>query len=60
MADEMVGWHHNFEQAPADGEAQGILVCSSPRGCKESDTTEQLNKITYKVLPFHTSHYYKE
>ena len=48
--DEMVGvgWHHRlngheFEQAPGDGEGQGSLACCSPLGCKESDTTEQLN-----------------
>ena len=42
--DEMIGWHHRlngheFEQAP-DGEGQGSLECCSPRGHKESDTTE--------------------
>ena len=42
--DEMVGWHHRldgheFEQAAGDGEGQGSLVCFSPWGCKESDTT---------------------
>ena len=26
-----------------DGEGQGSLVCCSPRGYKESDTTELLN-----------------
>ena len=46
--DEMVGWHHQFnrhefEQAPGDGEGQGSLECCSPWGCKESDTSEQLN-----------------
>ena len=46
--DEMVGWHHwlnghEFEQIPGDGEGQGSLVCCSPWGCKESDTTERLN-----------------
>ena len=46
--DEMVGWHHlldgrEFEQAPGDGDGQGGLVCCSPWGRKESDTTEQLN-----------------
>ena len=46
--DEMVGWHHQldgheFEQALGVGDGQGILVCFSPRGHKESDTTEQLN-----------------
>ena len=43
----MVGWHHRFdgrefEQAPGVGDGQGGLVCCSPRGCKESDTTERL------------------
>ena len=46
--EEMVEWHHQlngheFEQAPGDGEGQGSLVCCSPWGRKESDTTEQLN-----------------
>ena len=31
------------EQAPGVGEGQGSLVCCSPWGCKESDTTEPLN-----------------
>jgi len=31
---------HEFEQAPGDGEGQGSLVCCSPWGHKESDTTE--------------------
>ena len=46
--DEMAGWHHQlngheFEQALGDGERQGSLVCCSPWGRKESDTTERLN-----------------
>ena len=46
--DEMVGWHHRldgheFEQAVGVGDGQGSLVCCSPWGCKEMDTTEQLN-----------------
>ena len=46
--DEMVGQHHRlngheFEQALGDGEGQGSLVCCSPWGHKESDTTERLN-----------------
>ena len=46
--DEMVGWHHRlngheFEQAPGVGDGQRSLVCYSPWGHKESDTTEQLN-----------------
>ena len=45
--DEMGGWYHQlngheFEQALGDGDGQGNLVCCSPWGCKESDTTEQL------------------
>ena len=48
IEDEMVGWHHwlnghEFEQALVDGEGQGGLACCSPWGCKELDTTEQLN-----------------
>ena len=44
----MVGWHlrldrHEFEQALGVSDGQGSLVCYSPWGCKESDTTEQLN-----------------
>ena len=43
--DEMVGWHyqlngHEFEKAPGAGDGQGSLVCCSPWGRKESDTTE--------------------
>ena len=43
--DEMVGWHHQlngheFEYTPAVGDGQGSLVCCSPWGQKESDTTE--------------------
>ena len=42
--DEMVGWHHllsghEFEQTPGDGEGQESLVCFSPWGRKESNTT---------------------
>ena len=48
IEDEMVGLHHRlngheFEQAPGDSEGQGSLLCCSPWGHKESDTTEQLN-----------------
>ena len=46
--DKLVGWHHQldgheFEKAPVDGEGQEHLVCCSPWGRKESDTTERLN-----------------
>ena len=42
--DEMVGWHHQpngheFEQTLGDSERQESLVCCSPWGHKESDTT---------------------
>ena len=42
--DEMVGWHHRpdgheFEQALGVGDGQGSLVCCSPWGSKELDTT---------------------
>ena len=48
--DEIVGWHHRldgheFEQAAELGDGQGSLVCCSPWGRKESDTTERLNWI---------------
>ena len=47
--DEMVGWHHRldgheFEQAPGVGDGQGGPACCNPRGHKESDTTEQMNR----------------
>ena len=46
--DETVGWHHwldghEFEQGPGVGDGQGSLVCCSPWGRKELDTTEGLN-----------------
>ena len=46
--DEMAEWHHQlngheFVQTPGDGEGQETLVCCSPYGHKELDTTEQLN-----------------
>ena len=41
----MVGWHHQldgheFEKTPGDGDGQGSLVCFSPWGHKESNTTD--------------------
>ena len=46
--DEVVGWHHQlngyeFEQTPGDSDGPWSLVCCSPWGHKDSDTTEQLN-----------------
>ena len=45
---EIVGWHHRldgheYEQASGVGDGQGSLVCCSPFGHTESDTTEWLN-----------------
>ena len=34
---------HESEQTLGDSEGHGSLVCCSPWGCKESDTTVQLN-----------------
>ena len=44
----MVGWHHQFNehelgQTLRSSEGQRGLVCCSPWGLKESDTTWQLN-----------------
>ena len=55
--DEMVGWHHRldgleFEQALGVGDGQGGLVCCSPWGPKESDTTERLNNNNGKTRRF--------
>ena len=46
--DEMVGWHHRrngreSEQSLGVGDGQASLVCCSPWGCKELDTTERLD-----------------
>ena len=54
--DEMAGWHHwlnghEFEQALGVGDGQGGLVCCSPWGCKESDTTERL-LLTFTYIQY--------
>ena len=46
--DEMARWHHWFngresEWTPGVGDRQGGLACCDSWGCKELDTTEQLN-----------------
>ena len=61
IEDEMVGWHqqlngHEFKQAPGDGERQGSLVCRSPWGCKESETTEQQEQQRAESLDQHQAH----
>ena len=53
---QLVGWHHGLnghesEKNLGDGEGQGSLECYSPWGCKESDTTEELNNNnSYRLL----------
>ena len=46
--DEIGGWHHwlnghEFDETLGVGDGQGGLVCFSPWGCKELDTSERLN-----------------
>ena len=53
--DEMVGWYHRldgheFEQALGVGDGQGSLLCCSPWGCRESDTTEPLSNSSTSTL----------
>ena len=54
----MVGWHHwlnghKLQQTLGDSEGQGSLECYSPWGQKESDMTQQMNKIS-QVKKFST------
>jgi len=49
--DEMIGWHcqcngHELGQISGDAKGQGSLAWCSPWGCKDSDMTWQLNKLT--------------
>ena len=49
---KMVGWHcqldgHEFEQALGVVDGQESLMCCSPWGCKEWETTEWLNWLSY-------------
>ena len=53
--DEMVGWYHRldgheFEETPGVGDGQRSLVCCSPWGLKESDTTEWLNRTDVPII----------
>jgi len=54
--DEMVGWYqldgHEFEQAPGDGEGQGILTCCSPWGHRVGHdwVTEQQRVVVFLVF----------
>ena len=38
--DGIIIYGYEFEQTLGNSEGQGILACCSPRGCKESGTTE--------------------
>ena len=40
-----------FEQILGDGEGQGSMMCCSPWGRRELDTTERLNSNKMKFLP---------
>ena len=44
----MIRWHHRL--APGNGKEQRNMVCCSPWGCKESDTTERLNNKSCTVF----------
>ena len=51
--DEMVGWHnqlngHGFGWTLGVADGQGGLACCNSWGCKESDTTEPLNRTELK------------
>ena len=57
--DEMVGWlhrlnGHGFEWTPGVGDGQGGLACCCSWGCKESDTTAQLNWTEHKTCILRT------
>ena len=47
----MAGWRqyngHEFEQTPGISERQARLVCYSPWGSKQVDTTQPLNNTTF-------------
>ena len=62
---EMVGWHHwlnghGFGWTPGVGHGQGGLACCGSWGCKESDTTEQLNwtELRDSLIPVSQSVWY--
>ena len=45
---------HEFEKTLGESEGQGSLECCSPRGRKELDMTERMNK-NFKLAPKRTS-----
>ena len=61
--DVMVRWYHwlnghEFEQTLGDGEGQRSLVCCSPWGLEELNTTWQVNKSN--VLLFNLLYMFTE
>ena len=57
-------WHyqlneHELEQIPGDSEGQESLVCCSPWGCKELDTTQWLNNSKHFSLSISWVQLYK-
>ena len=61
IEDEMVGWHHRlsgheFEQTLGDSGGQGSLMCCSPWGHTDSDTTQPLNN-NYFIISTNRNHY---
>ena len=59
--DEMARWHHRpngyeFEWTPGVGDGQEGLACCNSWGCKESDTSEQLNWTELKEAIFSFNH----
>ena len=63
--DEMAGWHHRldgheFEWTLGVGYGQGGLVCCDSWGCKESDTTEQLNWTELPLYKWQAKTQYKD
>ena len=60
--DEMIGWHHwpdghEFEQALGVGDGQGSLMCYSPWGHKQSNTTKRLNWTKLSSFTVHLKFY---
>ena len=48
---------HELEQTSGDGEEQGGLACYSLRGCKELETTRQLNCNNNKFPTYKSSNF---
>ena len=49
---------HEFEQAPGVGDGRGRLVCCSPWGYKESDTTERQNNSNSSYVVHYSRYNY--